>query len=123
MLSIAEDRCPKPHLGSLTSPRRLVLASATLLVGVVLGSYLFARVYRPADWVIETVRVAVPAVKVTVPVLAGPVFEATWMLAIRPVGPIEGVTFNQDVSEATACHSGWLVVTVTLTDPAVLALV
>ena len=60
-----------------------------------------------------TVLDAVPAVKVTVPVLAGPVLAATWMVATRPVGPVVGVTVIQDVSDDAASQVGWFVVTVT----------
>ena len=48
----------------------------------------------------------VPAVKVTMPVLAGPVFAVTAMVARPPVAPLDGDTVIHEESEAMAAHEG-----------------
>jgi hypothetical protein len=58
-----------------------------------------------------TVAVAVPAVTVTVPVLAAPSFWATVNVTVSPETPVVGVTVSQAASLA-ADHDGWFVVTV-----------
>ena len=69
----------------------------------------------------ETVNVllTVAEVKVTVPLLAGPVLAVTETVALSPVYPLGGDTMIHDESEEAADQDPWFAVTVTSTLPAV----